>query len=139
MVALGAAGYWAWKTRTDTRASLLLGAEPIPGLDLPVLLVMQARMVLRLGAIYGENITGRYARELVTAAAGGLAARYIGEELAKFLPGPGWVISAGFAAAGTYAIGQVAREYFESGRHMPVNELRGRYEQIVAERRHKKN
>jgi len=101
--------------RGTTLWSLLLGAEPIPGLDLPLLLVMQARMVLRLGAIYGESITGRYARELVSAMAGALVARYIGEELAKFLPGPGWLISAGVAAAGTLTMGRLAESYFQTG------------------------
>src|SRR5258707_112665 len=80
-----------------------------------LLLVMQARMVLRLGAIYGENITGRYARELVSAMAGALVARYIGEELAKFVPGPGWLIGAAVAAAGTLTMGRLAESYFQSG------------------------
>jgi uncharacterized protein (DUF697 family) len=71
--------------------------------------------VLRLGAIYGENITGRYARELVSAMAGALVARYIGEELAKFLPGPGWLIGAGVAATGTMTMGRLAESYFQTG------------------------
>ena len=109
--------------RSTAMWSLLLGAEPIPGLDLPVLLVMQARMVLRLGAIYGENISGRYARELVTSLAGGLIARYIGEELAKFVPGPGWLISAAVAGAGTMTMGRLAEAYFQSGGVIDTSQL----------------
>jgi len=103
--------------------SLLLGAEPIPGLDLPLLLVMQARMVLRLGAIYGVNISGQYARELVTAMAGALVARYIGEELAKLLPGPGWFISAAVAGAATLTMGRLAESYFQSGGQVAPSQL----------------
>ncbi len=110
--------------RTTALWSLLLGAEPIPGLDLPLLLVMQARMVLRLGAIYGENMSGHYARELVSAMAGALVARYVGEELAKLVPGPGWLISAVVAAAGTLTMGRLAETYFQSGGKVAPAQLR---------------
>lgn len=109
--------------RTATLWSLLLGAEPIPGLDLPLLLVMQARMVLRLGAIYGENISGHYARELVSAMAGALLARYVGEELAKLVPGPGWLISGAVAAAATLTMGRLAETYFQSGGQVAPSQL----------------
>jgi small GTP-binding protein len=125
--------------RRASTLSLFAGFEPIPGIDIPVLLIGQVRLILRIAALYGEEISAATARELLATIAGGMAMRFMGEQAAKFLPGPGWVISAGFAAAGTYAIGQVAREYFESGRHMPVSELRGRYEHIIAERRQKKH
>ena len=111
--------------RTTAMWSLLLGAEPIPGLDLPLLLAMQARMVLRLGAIYGENITGHYARELVSAMAGALVARYVGEELAKFVPGPGWLVSAVVASAGTLTMGRLAESYFQSGGQVAPSQLAG--------------
>ena len=67
-----------------------------------------------------------------------MAVRFLGEQAAKFLPGPGWALSAGFAAAGTYAIGQVARDYFESGKRLSVDELRKRYASVIAERQQKK-
>ena len=125
--------------RRAATVSLFAGFEPIPGIDIPLLLLGQVRMILRIAALYGEEISSHTARELVAGIAGGMVMRYLGAEAAKFIPGPGWVISAGFAAAGTYAIGQVAREYFESGKRIPVEELRERYEQIVAERRKKKS
>lgn len=109
--------------RNTAMWSLLLGAEPVPGLDLPLLLVMQARMVLRLGAIYGENVSSHYARELMSSLAGGLIARYIGEELAKLVPGPGWLIGAVVAAAGTTAMGRLAETYFQSGNHLEPSQL----------------
>jgi uncharacterized protein (DUF697 family) len=118
--------------------STLAGFEPIPGADLPILLTGQVRLVLRLAALYGEDLTWQMARELIVTVAGGMAVRYLGGQAAKLVPGYGWFISAGFAAAGTYAIGQVAKEYFESGRRIPIEELRAHYERIVAERRHKK-
>jgi small GTP-binding protein len=119
--------------------SLLAGFEPIPGIDIPVLLVAQVRLILRIAALYGEEINTHTARELLATIAGGVVVRYLGEQAAKFLPGPGWALSAGFAAAGTYAIGQVAREYFESGKRIPIEELRNRYASVIAERQKKKS
>jgi uncharacterized protein (DUF697 family) len=84
---------------------------------------MQARMVLRLGAIYGENVSAHYAREMVSSLAGGLMARYIGEELAKLVPGPGWLVSAAVAAAGTLTMGRLAENYFQSGSHLEPAQL----------------
>lgn len=124
--------------RQAATVSVLAGFEPIPGADLPLLLAGQARLVLRLAALYGEDLTGQMARELIVTVAGGMTVRYLGGQAAKLLPGYGWFISAGFAAAGTYAIGQVAKEYFESGRRIPLAELRSHYERIIAERRNKK-
>lgn len=124
--------------RKAATLSMLAGFEPIPGIDIPVLLTGQVRLILRIAALYGEEITARTARELIATIVGGVAVRYLGEQAGKFLPGPGWAISAGFAAAGTYAIGQVAREYFESDKRLSVPQMRDRYQKIVDERRNKK-
>lgn len=110
--------------------ALLLGAEPIPGLDLPLLLGMQARMILRLSAIYGENFTAHHARELLTTIAGSLMARYLGMELAKLVPGLGWVVSGIVAALGTLTMGNVAESYFESGRRLAPEQLRQLYQKM---------
>lgn len=110
--------------------ALLLGAEPIPGLDLPLLLGMQARMVLRLAAIYGENFTARHARELLTTMAGGLVTRYVALELAKFVPGPGWIVSGIVAALGTRAMGGAAAAYFASDRRLNADQLRELYRRL---------
>jgi small GTP-binding protein len=124
--------------RKAATLSALAGLEPIPGIDIPVLLIAQVRLILRIAALYGEEITTRTARELIATIAGGVTLRYLGEEASKLLPGPGWMLSAGFAAAGTYAIGQVARDYFESGKHLSILQMRERYKRIVEERRRKK-
>lgn len=111
--------------------ALILGVEPIPGLDLPLLLGMQARMILRLAAIYGENFNARHARELLTTIAGGLVTRYIGMELAKFVPGLGWIVAGIVAATGTRTMGKVAKAYFVSGRRLTAPQLRAWYEKLL--------
>jgi small GTP-binding protein len=113
----------------------VVGAEPVPGLDIPFLLAIQARMVLRIAAIFGEPMNLQHARELVATIVGGVALRYLAEEGAKFIPGPGWIIAAAVAAAGTWAIGQVAILYFEQGKKLSAEQMQSLYQRFVNERR----
>lgn len=108
-----------------------VGAEPVPFIDIPVLLTTQARMVLRIAAIYGEPLTAGHAKELISTIAGGLAFRYLAQQGARLLPAGGWALAAGIAALGTWAIGQVAIEYFESGKHMTKQQMRGMYKTLL--------
>jgi len=112
----------------------LVGAEPIPGLDIPFLLVAQARMVLRIAAIFGESMNLQHARELVATIAGGLAVRFLAGQGAKVIPGPGWLIAASIASAGTWAIGQVAIQYFEHGKKLSPEQLRARFDEQMKKR-----
>lgn len=108
-----------------------VGAEPIPFIDIPVLLTTQARMMLRIAAIYGEPFTARHAKELISTIAGGLAFRYLAQQGAKLVPTAGWAVAAGIAALGTWSIGQVAIEYFESGKRLTRQQMRDMYKNIL--------
>jgi small GTP-binding protein len=116
--------------RTAALVSLAAGLEPIPLVDIPILLGNQIRMVLRVAAIYGEPVSATYARELVATVAGGLLLRYLAEEAAKAVPFGGDLVSGAIAAAGTWSLGQVAIEYFEGGKKFTrrqLNEIFQRY------------
>lgn len=113
-----------------------VGAEPIPFIDIPVLLTTQARMILRIAAIYGEPLTARHAKELISTIAGGLAFRYLAQQGAKLVPVGGWAVAAGIAALGTWSIGQVATEYFESGKRLTRGQMRDMYKQILKRDKH---
>jgi small GTP-binding protein len=108
----------------------LISLQPVPGLDIPILLASQTRMVLRIAAAYGESMNVSHARELLTTMAGGLLSRYLGSQLAKLVPGLGWIVSAAISAISTWGIGQAARTYFEAGRTIKGPELRGLYRQM---------
>jgi uncharacterized protein (DUF697 family) len=108
-----------------------VGAQPIPVLDIPFLLAAQARMVLRIAAIFGEPMNLQHARELVATIAGGLALRFLAEQAAKAIPGPGWLISAAVNGTGTWAMGQAAIAYFAGGKQLTPKQLRERYKQFA--------
>ena len=117
--------------RNATLISLAAGLEPFPLVDIPILLGNQIRLVLRLAALYGEPVdsanTTRHLRELVAVMAGGLGLRYLAEQAAKAIPFGGDFISGAIAGAGTWAMGQVILEYYESGKKISPQRLRMLY------------
>ena len=116
--------------RTSALVSLAAGLEPIPLVDIPILLGTQIRLVLRISALYNEPLSAQHARELVATVAGGLAMRYLAEAAAKAVPFGGDLVSGAIAAAATWTIGQVAIEYFEGGKQFSrsqVNQLFARF------------
>ena len=116
--------------RNAALVSLAVGLQPIPLVDIPILLSNQIRMTLRVAAVYGEPVTAQHLREILSTVAGGLIMRYLAEELAKAAPIGGDLVSGAIAAAGTFALGQVAIEYFENGKRLSrkqLNEMFNRY------------
>ncbi len=107
-----------------------ISLQPVPGLDIPILLASQTRMVLRIAVAYGESMNVSHARELLTTMAGSLLSRYLGSQVAKLVPGPGWIVSAAISAISTWGIGQAARRYFEAGRTIKGPELRDVYQRM---------
>lgn len=113
--------------RNSAVLNTAVGAEPVPFLDIPVLLTMQGRMILRIAAIYGESLTSHHAKEMISTIAGGLAFRYLAQQGAKLVPVGGWAVAGGIAALGTWAMGNVAIEYFESGKRLTRKQMREMY------------
>jgi small GTP-binding protein len=113
--------------RNATLLSLAAGIEPIPFVDIPILLGTQIRLVLRLAALYGEplNTTDamQHARELIATMIGGLGLRYLAEQAAKAVPFGGDFVAGVIAAGATWSIGQVALEYYESGKQINPRHL----------------
>jgi small GTP-binding protein len=117
--------------RNATLLSLAAGLEPIPLVDIPIILGTQIRLVLRLAALYGEPLNSadamRHARELIVTMAGGLGLRYLAEQAAKAIPFGGDFLAGAIAGAGTWAIGQVALEYYEGGKQINPRRMRQLY------------
>lgn len=87
----------------------------IPGADLPIMTLNQAKMVLQIAAAYGQPLTVERARELAAVVGGGFACRAAARQLVGVVPALGWAIKAGIGYAGTAAMGRAAIEYFEHG------------------------
>lgn len=93
-----------------------IGAEPIPGADLPVLLGIQASMIVTIAFISGQELSLKAARDFIGAmganVGAGFALREIARGLVKLVPGYGNVVSGAVAAAGTYALGEASIAFY---------------------------
>ncbi len=120
--------------RNATLISLAAGLEPIPFIDIPILLGTQIRLVLRLATLYGERMDSadakKYARELIATIAGGLGLRYVAQQAAKMVPFGGDFVAGAIAGAATWSIGQVAQEYYEGNKQISPHRLQQLYSQF---------
>jgi len=54
----------------------------------------------------------------------------LGMQLAKLVPGLGWLVSAALSAVTTWGMGQAARAYFEAGGNIQAPNLRQHYRRM---------
>lgn len=111
---------------------------PVPVVDIPLVLGIQAKMFHSLASIYGQQMTPPRMAEIASTLGIGFAARMGGRELFKLLPGVGSAVAALFAAASTYALGCTLCAYFSFARDGDIPDaatLRQLYQQEYEEGR----
>ncbi len=101
--------------RTAAQNALIGATFFLPGADMPAMTLNQARMVLSLASIYGEEISRERAVELMGLISVGLGLRTVARFFLRSAPGIGWAIKAGTGFTGTVAVGLAAVRYFEKG------------------------
>jgi uncharacterized protein (DUF697 family) len=95
------------------RNGIVGAAVFVPGADLPVLTLNQVRLVLRIAAAYGVEIDAERVPELVGVLGAGFGLRAVAREALDLVPVAGWVVKGAVAYAGTRALGEAAKRYFE--------------------------
>jgi len=94
----------------------IIGMQPIPLADMPVLTGIQSAMVLMIASASGRKVSARTVAEFVSAVGINLGVAFLFREgarnLVKFVPIWGNAVSGFVAGAGTYAIGKAAIAYF---------------------------
>ena len=102
--------------QTTSIQNVGIGLVPIlPGADLPIMTLNQAKMVLQIAAAYGHAMDKNRLKELGVCVGGAFVCRTLARELTEFLPILGWLIKPGIAYGGTAALGYAIIEYFEGG------------------------
>ena len=94
--------------------AIIAAAVFIPGVDMPVLTLNQARLVLRLALAYGQEIDRERAVEVLGVVGLGFGLRTVARELLDLVPVAGWAVKGAVAYAGTKAIGEATVRYFEA-------------------------
>ena len=102
--------------KSFTAVCSVIGVQPIPLADLPILTAIQTLMVGMIVHVSGRRLSPRLVAEFFGALGVnfgiGLAFRQGARALLKVVPVWGHAISGAMAGAGTYAIGRAAIAYF---------------------------
>ncbi len=92
--------------------AMIAAAVWVPGVDMPLLTLNQARLVLRIALAHGEEIDRSRLPELAAVVGAGFGFRAIGRQLLGVVPFAGWAARGAVAYGGTKAIGEAARRRF---------------------------
>jgi uncharacterized protein (DUF697 family) len=101
----------------------MVGAQPIPLLDIPLQAALQVGLVMRVGAVYGRAPTGGVSREILGTVASSLGVRYLALALVKFVPLFGWAVGGVLGFTMTLLLGEAGIRYYEAGGTLPRPEL----------------
>jgi len=85
----------------------------IPGADMPLMTLNQIKMVIRLAAVYNQELSIKRLNEILATIGGGFAFREVARQLLGFVPVAGWAVKGGIAYGGTVVVGRLAKKYFE--------------------------
>ena len=96
------------------RNAFVAAAVFIPGVDMPVLTLNQARLVLRIALAYGQKVDNTRGLELLGVVGVGFGLRAVARELLDLVPVAGWALKGAVAYAGTKAVGEAAVRHFEA-------------------------
>jgi uncharacterized protein (DUF697 family) len=94
--------------------AVISAAVFVPGVDMPILTLNQARLVLRIALAYGETIDNQRLPELLGVFGAGIGLRALAREALDFIPVAGWALKGAVAYGGTRALGEAAVRYFEA-------------------------
>jgi uncharacterized protein (DUF697 family) len=118
--------------------SAVLGSFPVPGVaiatDLGVV-ALQVKLVRDMGQYWGHKLDRKAATSLLGGLGLGTGMRIAVSNLAKLVPGWGSVFGGSAAFASTWALGKVARMYFDSGMKTDVTTLKNEFRSAEGEGR----
>jgi len=101
--------------RTAFENALVGALVIVPGADMPVMTLNQVRMVLRIGAAYGNDVEPQRAPEILAVVGAGFGLRAVAHQGLKLVPAAGWALKGAVGYTGTLALGRAAVLYYESG------------------------
>jgi uncharacterized protein (DUF697 family) len=115
-----------------------LALQPLPLVDLPLIVPIQIAMVQGLGRIRGYQLDKKSVLEVFRSYRTSLTVQQLTIAVSKVVPGVGSLFSVSTAYALTFAVGEVSDRYFKGGRKLAPEELRRLFERIYAQTRREK-
>ena len=101
-----------WQILGSSALAGTAGAVPVPWVDIPVVLGIQAHLAVKIAKIYDQELTAARWAVISSAAGGRIALRLAIREALKFIPLVGMAVGAASSFAFTYALGMSWDWYF---------------------------
>ncbi len=101
-----------WQVLASSALAATAGAVPLPWVDIPAVLGIQAHLAVKLSKIYEQELTPKHWAVLSSAAGSRIALRMVVREALKFIPVVGMAAGAASSFAFTYALGMSWDWYF---------------------------
>jgi uncharacterized protein (DUF697 family) len=98
--------------QTARQASTVGAAVIVPGADMPVITLIQVRLVAQLAAVYGRPLDVRRGLEIGGVLLSAIGWRALARRAVTSIPVAGFALRAGIAYSGTRAVGEACKAYF---------------------------
>ena len=98
-----------------TRQSAVIGALPLPGVDLPALALIQVRLVAQLAALHDRPFGAERAVEALAIVGAGFGWRALARSATGLVPVAGWAVRGTVAYGATRAVGEAALARLSAG------------------------
>ena len=109
--------------RAAARQSAAIGAVPLGGAAMPVLTLLQIKMVGQLATLYGRPMDAEWIALALSVFGAGFGWRALGRTAVGHVPGPGWAIHGGLAYGVTRALGEANLARLEAGHRLVEGRL----------------
>jgi uncharacterized protein (DUF697 family) len=122
--------------REASRQSAAIGALPAVGVDMPVLALLQVRLVAQLAALHDRPFGPERALEALAVVGAGFGWRALGRSAVAVVPGVGWAARGAVAYGATRAVGEAALARLAAGHDIiegvPVDSVRPLIDRVGA-------
>lgn len=122
--------------RQAARRSAAIGALPLPGVDMPVLVLIQVRLVAQLAALHDRPLGAERALEALAIFGAGFGWRAIGRSAVGAIPVAGWAVRGSVAYVATRAVGEAAHARLQAGHDLiegaPLERVRPLIDRVTA-------
>jgi uncharacterized protein (DUF697 family) len=119
--------------QTGCAAATVVALQPVPALDIALLMPIQVGMVQGIGRVHGYRLDKKSVLEILRNVRTGLATQHATLIAAKLVPAVGTLIAACVANGLTYAVGTLGDHYFRDGRNMMPEMMRATLRGAYAE------
>ena len=119
-----------------TRQSAVIGALPLPGVDLPALALIQVRLVAQLAALHDRPFGAERAVEALAVVGAGFGWRALARSAVGIVPVAGWAVRGTVAYGATRAVGEAALARLQAGHDLiegaPLDRVRPVIDRVVS-------